>query len=88
MSLSANELMDSDDDDDDDDNVRKATYSSQGVGSPDDRPTDVMTSPTDDSRGKQPATKSRGVNMTAKNRRRPVTSSVASQSADDLDSTE
>jgi len=72
------------DDNKDYDKTITATYSSQGAQSPDDRP-GAMTSATDDGRGKQPAATSRGVNMAAKNRRRLVTSSVTSQSADDAD---
>ena len=83
--------LDSDDDDDDDDVERLATYSSQGAAEPVDCRRDVgASSPTDDCRrGKQPATQSRvGANVAAKNRRRRtgvVTSSVTSESADDVD---
>ena len=92
MSLSANEL----DSDDDDDDARPASCSSQGAKSRDLRRDDEP-SPTDESRGKQPATRSRdmstrsrghGVNIAAKNRHRPVTvvtSSVTSEPSDDVE---
>jgi len=81
-------------DSDDDDDAPPETCSSQGVvESFDYRRDAATTSPTYDSRGKQPAAKSRdGVNVAAKNRHRQaavmtsdvVTSSVTSESADDV----
>jgi len=84
-------------DSDDDDDARPETCSSQGVvESFDYRRDAATTSPTYDSRGKQPAAKSRDrINVAAKNRHRQaavmtsdvVTSSVTSKSADDVKTT-